>query len=457
MKSRHFGSAFVCISFLFGFCSLFGLLFSGVDDSCASYGPMESSLLPWVEKYRPRQLSDMARLESGSTYQESRIVQQCRSFLASRQGLPHLLLCGSSGTGKTSLVQSLVHELYPEAIDRVECVREFNASKDRGIDVVRTDIQTFVTRAPSRRSPYRLLILDEADHLTNVAQDALRLIMEEHTTTTRFVLIANNRRGILPALQSRTTFLWFPLLPENVIVSRLRWIVEKEHLRMAPRPNHGLLLATGKNSDQAIKTETNKTATNKTETNKTGTNKTGTEEKETKGENKEKNSKRSSPASVPKRKDEQDDPHFWSRLAEEAGGDLRRAVDLLQAVAREADGEPLAFLHLEIVTQNNERQVACAQLLHKAAASGSAERMREGADHFLADGWSLAEFASFLHKMLIDTVRPSALQDHQKAGIFIAVAAAESHLLEGADERLELYSLQTSIWEFLQKDVLPPE
>lgn len=189
-----------------------------------------ATTLPWVEKYRPAKLSHLAK--STIDGPETLVVTQCRSMLSSPSSqLPHLLLHGPPGTGKTSTVSCLVQELWSDAADRVEYVLELNASLDRGIETIREQVKTFASRrAPPHDHPPRLVILDEADHLTGPAQDALRVIMEQNTRQTRFALICNNINAISMALRSRCTLVRFPSLAHSTIGHHLQDIAREEKM-----------------------------------------------------------------------------------------------------------------------------------------------------------------------------------------------------------------------------------
>src|SRR5690606_3188431 len=146
--------------------------------------------------------------------------------------LPHLLLYGPPGTGKTSTILALARRIYGAANMR-QMVLELNASDDRGIDVVREQIKTFASTKQlfslgpstggSSMATYKLIILDEADAMTNTAQMALRRIMEKYTVNTRFCIIANYAHKLSPALLSRCTRFRFSPLKE----ADIRQLVDK--------------------------------------------------------------------------------------------------------------------------------------------------------------------------------------------------------------------------------------
>ncbi|KAL1866164.1 Subunit of heteropentameric Replication factor C (RF-C) [Paecilomyces lecythidis] len=190
--------------------------------------------LPWVEKYRPDSLDDVAGHQD--------ILATINRFIESNR-LPHLLLYGPPGTGKTSTILALARRIYGTKNMR-QMVLELNASDDRGIDVVREQIKTFASTkqifsiAPqtsgSGLGAFKLIILDEADAMTATAQMALRRIMEKYTANTRFCIIANYTHKLSPALLSRCTRFRFSPLKEADIRSLVDQVVEKEHVRIQP-------------------------------------------------------------------------------------------------------------------------------------------------------------------------------------------------------------------------------
>ncbi len=132
--------------------------------------------LPWVEKYRPKRLSEVIG--------QTEIVKRLQTY-SETKSMPHLLFSGPAGVGKTTSAVALANELYGEEISRNFC--ELNASDSRGIDVVRGQIKDFA-RTLAFNSQFKIIFLDEADALTSDAQQALRRTMEKFTRTTRFVL-----------------------------------------------------------------------------------------------------------------------------------------------------------------------------------------------------------------------------------------------------------------------------
>ncbi|XP_027765221.1 replication factor C subunit 5 isoform X1 [Empidonax traillii] len=180
--------------------------------------PAGGANLPWVEKYRPQALSELVSHRD--------ILSTVQRFI-SEDRLPHLLLYGPPGTGKTSTILACARQLYRDR-EFGSMVLELNASDDRGIDIVRGPILSFASTRTIFKKGFKLVILDEADAMTQDAQNALRRVIEKFTENTRFCLICNYLSRIIPALQSRCTrFRFGPLTPE-LMVPRLQHVILQE-------------------------------------------------------------------------------------------------------------------------------------------------------------------------------------------------------------------------------------
>ncbi len=141
----------------------------------------------WAEKYRPRLIDDVILPES--------IKNKFRSMVKTRE-VPHLLLSGHRGTGKTTIALAMVSEMGSDAI-------VINGSLDGNIDTLRTKIQEFAS-AMSLVGGRKFVILDEADYLNpNSVMPALRNFMETHSRNCGFILTCNHRNKIIPELYSR--------------------------------------------------------------------------------------------------------------------------------------------------------------------------------------------------------------------------------------------------------------
>ncbi len=160
----------------------------------------------WVEKHRPSTL--------GEVVNQAEIVSRLQAYVK-RGSLPHLLFAGPAGTGKTTCAIAMARDLFGE--DWRGNFAETNASDSRGIDVIRTTIKDQARMAPIGGHGFKILFLDEADHLTNDAQAALRRTMEMYTRTARFVISVNYSSRIIAPIQSRCALFRFrPLKPEDV-------------------------------------------------------------------------------------------------------------------------------------------------------------------------------------------------------------------------------------------------
>lgn len=186
--------------------------------------------LPWVEKYRPTTLDDV--------YGQTEVVSTVRKFIEEGK-LPHLLFYGPPGTGKTSTVVALAREIYGKNYSNM--VLELNASDDRGIDVVRNQIKDFASTRQIFSKGFKLIILDEADAMTNAAQNALRRIIEKYTKNTRFCILANYAHKLTPALLSRCTRFRFQPLPKEALERRMNKVLINEGLKMTEAAKEALL------------------------------------------------------------------------------------------------------------------------------------------------------------------------------------------------------------------------
>lgn len=142
------------------------------------------------------------------------------------QYIPHLLLAGNAGAGKTTLAKVLVNEL---GVDPSEFMH-INASRDNGVDFLRNKIANFCSTMAN--GPFKVVLLDEADYITPPAQGILRGMLEQYHEGVRFILTCNYPNKIIPALHSRLQTITFRTLDETQFTRRLAEILVGEGVEL---------------------------------------------------------------------------------------------------------------------------------------------------------------------------------------------------------------------------------
>jgi len=169
-----------------------------------------------VEKYRPHSREEIV----GNKNEVDRL------FAMTNSGhLTHCILEGVPGIGKTSSILVIAKKLFGEFFR--SNFMELNASDERGIDVVREQIKTFARQAPFGSS-FKIILLDEADSMTDDAQQALRRIMEKYSDLCIFMMSVNSVEKIIPAIQSRCEVFHFGPLSVDDITERLASVFREE-------------------------------------------------------------------------------------------------------------------------------------------------------------------------------------------------------------------------------------
>src|ERR1017187_8047186 len=143
----------------------------------------------WFEAYRPKTLD-------GYVFQNEQQQAQILKIITSGE-IPHLLLTGTQGSGKTTLAEILINELNVDEAD----VLRINASDKTGIDYIRDTILSFAGTYPIGK--FKVVKLEEGDYMSQAAQGMLRAVLEENMDTCRFVCTCNYENKIIPALKSR--------------------------------------------------------------------------------------------------------------------------------------------------------------------------------------------------------------------------------------------------------------
>jgi replication factor C small subunit len=204
---------------------------------------MENNHMVWVEKYRPKILSDIVGHPG--------IIGRLQSYVQTGN-LPHLLFTGSAGIGKTTAAVALSREFYGD--QWAANFREMNASDDRGIDAVRHGIKQFAHTSPMGGANFKILFLDEADALTMDAQAALRRTMESYAESCRFILSCNYSSKIIDPIQSRCAIYRFKPLDGESVKKEIARISTIEEITLTPEALDAIVYVAQGDMRRAINT-----------------------------------------------------------------------------------------------------------------------------------------------------------------------------------------------------------
>ncbi|KAI5123317.1 hypothetical protein M0805_009338 [Coniferiporia weirii] len=343
---------------------------------------VDPTLQPWVEKYRPKTIDDISSQEH--------IVAVLQKTLTSTN-LPHMLFYGPPGTGKTSTILALSRQLFGPDNFRNR-VLELNASDERGISIVREKIKNFARQTPRAQAvasdgrsypcpPYKIIILDEADSMTQDAQSALRRIMETYARITRFCLVCNYVTRIIEPLASRCSKFRFKPLDTSATGLRLQHIAAEENVPLAPAVVETLIAVSGGDLRRAITYL--------------------------------QSASRLSSSTTPR-------TEITPRDIQEIAGVV-------------PDGVVNSFgraLGVEVVGNGAEMDVDDGQ-----RPRGGFEAVRAKVKELMREGYSAAQLLSQLHDLVI--LHPT-LTARQKAQCAMAFADADKALCDGADEELQI-------------------
>jgi replication factor C subunit 3/5 len=180
--------------------------------------------IPFVEKYRPNEFENIV-LDVNNKIILNNIIEKLY--------FPNLLLYGPPGTGKTTTIINLINS-YQDKIKNKDknLIIHLNASDERGIDIIRHQINNFVNSKALFNNGMKFVILDEVDYMTKSAQQALRYLLQSYNNNVRFCLICNYISKIDEALQNEFITLRFNQLPREEIIKYIKNISNKENLNL---------------------------------------------------------------------------------------------------------------------------------------------------------------------------------------------------------------------------------
>jgi replication factor C subunit 3/5 len=185
---------------------------------------MSSSGVPLVELYRPKNFEDIVL---------DPLNKQILKNIINTSYFPNLLFYGPPGTGKTTTIINLINA-YQEKLNikNKDLIIHLNASDERGIDIIRNQINFFVNSNPLFNTGMKFVILDEVDYMTKNAQQALRYLLQNYSSSVRFCLICNYISKIDEGLQNEFIRLRFNQLPKEEIIKFLKNISVSENFNL---------------------------------------------------------------------------------------------------------------------------------------------------------------------------------------------------------------------------------
>ncbi|KAJ5114955.1 Sec20 [Penicillium alfredii] len=353
-------------------------------------------LQPWVEKYRPKTLDDVAAQDH-----TTKVLQ--RTLQASN--LPHMLFYGPPGTGKTSTILALAKSLFGPALYRSR-ILELNASDERGIGIVRDKVKNFaraqLSQATGLDAAYRaqypcpsfkIIILDEADSMTQDAQSALRRTMEQYSRITRFCLVCNYVTRIIEPLASRCSKFRFKSLDNSAAGVRLEEIARAENLRLEDGVVDTLIRCGEGDLRRAI-TYLQSAA------------------------------RLAGVAGLPGKKDGDDDAEMTDAGAPEASSITVRTIEEIAGVVPESVLDQLV------------------QAMQPTNAGSAYKAVSTVITDLVADGWSATQVIGQLYRRMVFN---EAVPDLQKNKIVMLFSEMDKRLVDGADEHLSILDLTLRI------------
>ncbi len=188
---------------------------------------MTSSGIPFVELYRPTKFDDVVLDEYNK-----KILQN----VIKTSYFPNFIFYGPPGTGKTTTIINLINAYQRQLNgENKELIIHLNASDERGVDIIRNQINCFVNSKPLFNAGMKFVVLDEVDYMTKSAQQALRYLLQNYSNNVRFCLICNYISKIDEGLQNEFIRLRFNQLPRKDVINFLTTISVKEKLNISSK------------------------------------------------------------------------------------------------------------------------------------------------------------------------------------------------------------------------------
>jgi replication factor C subunit 2/4 len=197
--------------------------------------------LPWVEKYRPTN-TDEILLDS---FIKEKINKMIESDI-----IPNMIITGEPGTGKTSTILFLAKNKYKNKYS--DYVLELNASDDRGLTIINNTIQPFCKKKIDEKYNHKLIILDEADSITQKAQNLLSNIISEFRDTSRFVFICNDYTQIIESIQSKCMIIKYPKIDKFNLFLKIKNICINENIKYTEKGIETLIFVSNNDIRQLI-------------------------------------------------------------------------------------------------------------------------------------------------------------------------------------------------------------
>lgn len=365
---------------------------TATDPKKAAEQAANKALQPWVEKYRPKSLADV-------TAQDHTITTLQRSLQSTN--LPHMLFYGPPGTGKTSTILALAKSLYGPLLFPSR-VLELNASDERGISIVRNKIKDFarmqLTRPPTSVEdgkryderypcpPYKIIILDEADSMTQDAQSALRRTMETYSKITRFCLVCNYVTRIIDPLASRCSKFRFKRMDEGQAAERVLEVAKKENVPLADGAVEALIRCSDGDLRKAI---------------------------------------------------------TYLQSAARLVGAVKTQAEKDNEDAMDIDSDDLKIVTIKTIEEiagviPTSTITALLSAMRPASPGLTYERVSKVVQDMVADGWSAGQLITQLYTEILGD---EAIPDKQKNGIVMVFSEIDKRLVDGADEHLSILDL----------------